>query len=208
MLGRAHCKTPLAYSEPRTPFTMTATLKTLRVKDPQQWRAWLTKHHASKSGSLARVLQGPHAGMGSIGLDDTVREALCFGWIDKPGQIVSDDDRYALKITPRRPASKWSDVNRNGGPSSRRQACSRRPASRPAPTSHHLRAAAGGPDPARLYRQSAEERMLGRGRSSGSCRPPSGAISSSGSTSPNVRKPAPGVFANQSACWLPERSLA
>ena len=40
-----------------------------------------------------------------------VREALCFGWIDSLVKRL-DDDRYALKCTPRQPASKWSDVNR------------------------------------------------------------------------------------------------
>ena len=89
---------------------MTATLKTLRVKDPQQWRAWLTKHHTSSPG-VWLVFYKAHTGIQSIGLEDTVREALCFGWIDSLVKRL-DDDRYALKITPRRPASKWSDVNR------------------------------------------------------------------------------------------------
>ena len=89
---------------------MTARLKTLRVKDPRQWRAWLTKHHASSPG-VWLVFYKAHTGIKSIGLEDTVREALCFGWIDSLVKRL-DDDRYALKITPRRPASKWSDINR------------------------------------------------------------------------------------------------
>src|SRR6266511_2400272 len=40
-----------------------------------------------------------------------VREALCFGWIDSLVKRL-DDDRYALKVTPRQPTSKWSDINR------------------------------------------------------------------------------------------------
>jgi uncharacterized protein YdeI (YjbR/CyaY-like superfamily) len=43
--------------------------------------------------------------------EDTVREALCFGWIDSLVKRI-DEDRYALKVTPRRPASEWSDINR------------------------------------------------------------------------------------------------
>jgi hypothetical protein len=43
--------------------------------------------------------------------EDTVREALCFGWIDSLIKRL-DDDRYALKVTPRQPTSKWSDINR------------------------------------------------------------------------------------------------
>jgi uncharacterized protein YdeI (YjbR/CyaY-like superfamily) len=43
--------------------------------------------------------------------EDMVREALCFGWIDSLVKRL-DDDRYAIKVTPRKPASKWSDINR------------------------------------------------------------------------------------------------
>src|SRR5204863_9886653 len=39
------------------------------------------------------------------------REALCFGWSDSLIKRL-DDERYAVKVTPRRPASKWSDINR------------------------------------------------------------------------------------------------
>lgn len=44
-------------------------------------------------------------------LEDAAREALCFGWIDSLIKRL-DDDRYAVKVTPRRPTSKWSDINR------------------------------------------------------------------------------------------------
>ena len=52
-----------------------------------------------------------HTGVKSIHYEDTVREALCFGWIDSLVKRL-DDDRYALKVTPRQPTSKWSDINR------------------------------------------------------------------------------------------------
>ena len=52
-----------------------------------------------------------HTGVKSIPYEDTVREALCFGWIDSLVKRL-DDDRYALKVTPRKPTSKWSDLNR------------------------------------------------------------------------------------------------
>jgi uncharacterized protein YdeI (YjbR/CyaY-like superfamily) len=47
----------------------------------------------------------------SIPYEDTVREALCFGWIDSLVKRL-DDDRYVVKVTPRQPTSKWSDINR------------------------------------------------------------------------------------------------
>lgn len=52
-----------------------------------------------------------HTRVKSIAHEDTVREALCFGWIDSLVKRL-DHDRYAVKVTPRKPASKWSDINR------------------------------------------------------------------------------------------------
>ena len=52
-----------------------------------------------------------HTGVKSIRYEDTVREALCFGWIDSLIKRL-DDDRFAMKVTPRKSTSKWSDLNR------------------------------------------------------------------------------------------------
>src|SRR5439155_13773988 len=92
------------------PFSMTAELRTLRATSRRQWRAWLTKHHTSSPG-VWLVFYKAHTGVKSIPYEDTVREALCFGWIDSLIRRL-DADRYALKVTPRRPTSKWSDPNR------------------------------------------------------------------------------------------------
>ena len=89
---------------------MTAELKTLRVRSRLQWRAWLEKHHAS-SPDVWFVFYKAHTGVKSLPYEDTVREALCFGWIDSLVKRL-DDDRYALKVTPRKPTSKWSGINR------------------------------------------------------------------------------------------------
>jgi uncharacterized protein YdeI (YjbR/CyaY-like superfamily) len=43
--------------------------------------------------------------------EDLVREALCFGWVDSLIKRL-DENRYAIKVTPRQPTSKWSDANR------------------------------------------------------------------------------------------------
>jgi len=89
---------------------MTPELMTLQVRSRQQWRTWLTKHHASSPG-VWLVRHKTHTGVQSIPYEDLVREALCFGWIDSLVRRL-DDDRYAIKVTPRQPTSKWSDVNR------------------------------------------------------------------------------------------------
>jgi uncharacterized protein YdeI (YjbR/CyaY-like superfamily) len=89
---------------------MAAELATLDVRNREQWRAWLGKHHSSSPG-IWLVRHKDHTGVESIPYEDMVREALCFGWIDSLVKRL-DDDRYALKITPRRSTSKWSDINR------------------------------------------------------------------------------------------------
>ena len=85
-------------------------LITLEVRNRRQWRAWLAKHHASSPG-VWLVFYKAHTGVKSIPYEDAVREALCFGWIDSLIKRL-DDDRFAFKVTPRRPTSKWSDLNR------------------------------------------------------------------------------------------------
>ena len=83
---------------------------TLDVRTRKQWRQWLAKHHASSSG-LWLVRYKQHTGVKSMPYEDLVREALCFGWVDSLIKRL-DDDRYAIKVTPRKPTSKWSDINR------------------------------------------------------------------------------------------------
>ncbi len=89
---------------------MTAELMTLHVRSQRQWRAWLAKHHTSSRG-VWLVFHKAHTGVKSIPYEDTVRDALCFGWIDSLVKRL-DDERYAIKVTPRQPTSKWSDINR------------------------------------------------------------------------------------------------
>jgi hypothetical protein len=89
---------------------MVLLLENLHVRSRQQWRAWLQRHHASSPG-VWFVFYKKHAAMTSIPYEDAVREALCFGWIDSLVKRL-DDDRFVLKFTPRKPASKWSDSNR------------------------------------------------------------------------------------------------
>jgi len=87
-----------------------AELMTLEVQSRRAWRSWLSKHHASSPGVWI-VFHKKHTGRKSVPIEDVVREALCFGWIDSLIKRL-DDDRYAVKVTPRKPTSNWSDINR------------------------------------------------------------------------------------------------
>jgi uncharacterized protein YdeI (YjbR/CyaY-like superfamily) len=90
--------------------SMARELKNLEVRTRRQWRAWLAEHHRSSPG-IWLVFHKAHTRIPSIPYEDMVREALCFGWIDSLVKRL-DDDRFAIKATPRRPSSKWSDLNR------------------------------------------------------------------------------------------------
>jgi uncharacterized protein YdeI (YjbR/CyaY-like superfamily) len=89
---------------------MAAELITLEVGNRRQWRTWLRKHHTSSPG-VWLVFYKNHTGVNSIPYEDSVCEALCFGWIDSLIKRL-DDKRYARKFTPRQATSKWSDINR------------------------------------------------------------------------------------------------
>jgi uncharacterized protein YdeI (YjbR/CyaY-like superfamily) len=89
---------------------MAVNLSTLDVRTRARWRHWLAKHHASSPG-IWLVRHKQHTGIKSMAYDDLVCEALCFGWVDSLVKRL-DDDRFAIKVTPRKPTSKWSDINR------------------------------------------------------------------------------------------------
>ena len=85
-------------------------MKTLLVWTLDQWRDWLTEHHASAS-EVWLIFYKRHTGALSIDYQDALDEALCFGWVDSLVKRL-DERRYARKFTPRRADSRWSNVNR------------------------------------------------------------------------------------------------
>ena len=89
---------------------MAERLIKLDVRTREQWRQWLAKHHVSSPG-IWLVRHKQHTGVNSMPYEDLVSEALCFGWVDSLIKRL-DNDRYAIKVTPRKPTSKWSDINR------------------------------------------------------------------------------------------------
>jgi uncharacterized protein YdeI (YjbR/CyaY-like superfamily) len=75
-----------------------------------EWRAWLEQHHADESG-LWLALYKVDSGKAGVTYEEAVEEALCFGWIDGQAQAV-DEEKYAVRFTPRRPNSVWSVSNK------------------------------------------------------------------------------------------------
>jgi len=85
-------------------------MKTLLVRTLDQWRDWLSEHHASES-EVWLIFHKRHNGDASIDYKDALDEALCFGWVDSLIKRL-DDRRFTRKFTPRRADSRWSAVNR------------------------------------------------------------------------------------------------
>ena len=85
-------------------------LKTFEAATVEQWRRWLADNHDSIS-EIWLVFYKKHTGRSSISHQDALDEALCFGWIDSLVRRL-DDERFAIKFTPRKPDSKWSPTNR------------------------------------------------------------------------------------------------
>ena len=74
-----------------------------------EWRAWLEENHATET-EVWLVYYKKHTGKPSVTYIESVKEALCFGWIDGIKKRV-DDERYIHRFTPRTPNSKWSPAN-------------------------------------------------------------------------------------------------
>ncbi len=73
------------------------------------FRAWLAEHHATTDhlwvGYYKKATKKP-----SVTWEDTVDEALCYGWIDGIRKS-RDRDSYVIRFTPRKPKSVWSQRN-------------------------------------------------------------------------------------------------
>jgi uncharacterized protein YdeI (YjbR/CyaY-like superfamily) len=75
------------------------------------WRAWLEANHASSIG-VWLVTWRAATGRPTVGYQDAVEEALCFGWVDSQGGKV-DDERSKLWMCPRKPRSGWARTNKD-----------------------------------------------------------------------------------------------
>jgi len=75
-----------------------------------EWRAWLAEHHATAPGAWL-VSWRKHTGRPAVPYEDSVEEALCFGWVDSTGRGL-DGDRTMLRFGPRKPGSGWARTNK------------------------------------------------------------------------------------------------
>jgi uncharacterized protein YdeI (YjbR/CyaY-like superfamily) len=84
--------------------------ETLLVITRQEWREWLAQHHRDRK-EIWLIYYKKSSGKTGISYEESVEEALCFGWIDGVNKGINEET-YAGRFTPRRPKSPWSASNR------------------------------------------------------------------------------------------------
>ena len=82
----------------------------LHCTTAEEWRTWLEENHATQDGVWLMIYK-KHAATPSVTLEQGIEEALCFGWVDSAMRPI-DGERYALRYTPRRKGSNWSERNK------------------------------------------------------------------------------------------------
>lgn len=78
-------------------------------EDREALREWFRKNQNQRSELILGYYK-KHTQRPSVSWSESVEEALCFGWIDSVRRTI-DEDRWCIRMTPRRPKSHWSRVN-------------------------------------------------------------------------------------------------
>lgn len=77
--------------------------------DARAFRAWLRQHHRTGTEIVLRLAKA-HVAHTGVTYGQALDEALCYGWIDGIRRGL-DADTFTVRFTPRRPSSRWSQVN-------------------------------------------------------------------------------------------------
>jgi uncharacterized protein YdeI (YjbR/CyaY-like superfamily) len=78
--------------------------------DLAAWRSWLMINCKTARGVWVASWRKA-SGQDRVAYEDLVEEAICFGWIDSTVNTL-DDERSLQLMTPRKPKSGWSRLNR------------------------------------------------------------------------------------------------
>jgi uncharacterized protein YdeI (YjbR/CyaY-like superfamily) len=85
-------------------------LRRVHPKTAAQWRRWLHDNH-DKTQGVWLVSYKAATGKARLRYEDSIPEALCYGWIDSVNRPL-DHERTALLFTPRKAGSGWSRTNK------------------------------------------------------------------------------------------------
>ena len=85
--------------------------ETIYVTTSDEFRKWLLQNHQTKK-EIWLIQYKKATKKPSLNYVEAVEEALCFGWIDGLEKSM-DAERYALRFSPRRPKSNWTNTNKD-----------------------------------------------------------------------------------------------
>jgi uncharacterized protein YdeI (YjbR/CyaY-like superfamily) len=84
--------------------------KALHFRNREAWRKWLERNHDRKT-EVWLLHYKKHSKRIGVRQREAVEVAICYGWID--GKLRSiDEERFALRYSPRRKGSVWSLINK------------------------------------------------------------------------------------------------
>ena len=86
------------------------TSRAIPIATAAEFDAWLTANGATERDVVVAIYK-KSSGKQTVTLTELQEVALCNGWVDNLGQRI-DDELWALRFTPRRPSSNWSELNR------------------------------------------------------------------------------------------------
>jgi uncharacterized protein YdeI (YjbR/CyaY-like superfamily) len=82
----------------------------VHAKTIAEWRRWLRDHHDKEPG-VWLVSYKAVTGKARLGYEESIPDALCYGWIDSLNKPL-DEERTGLLFTPRKSGSGWSRTNK------------------------------------------------------------------------------------------------
>jgi uncharacterized protein YdeI (YjbR/CyaY-like superfamily) len=84
-------------------------VEVIALRDAAAFEAWLEEHVDLQAGVWLKIAKRG-SGVPSLTADEAVDVGLCYGWISGRRRSL-DDVFYLQKYVPRRPRSRWSQVN-------------------------------------------------------------------------------------------------
>jgi len=84
-------------------------LPVIGFEDRAGWESWLDEHHATAAGAWLKIAKKGASGT-TLSYPEALDVALCYGWIDgQKGRL--DEEFWLQRFTPRKPRSRWSQIN-------------------------------------------------------------------------------------------------
>lgn len=86
-------------------------INVLNCRTRQEFRTWIETHGSTESECWVRISRKSGGVEGVVSYIDLVEEALCFGWIDGIQKKLDEGEAFS-RLTPRRPRSNWTELNK------------------------------------------------------------------------------------------------